>query len=262
MSNIALYTLCDDNYTEVVCSMLYSFLINNAWFDGDIVILCDDGTRCNLSEGSRDWIRRLYKNIVFEEIDPTKYDKLVSNAIQFCRDKKYGMLYYKLEVFRKNGYERKVFLDGDTIVNKNIWELFHNNENRVMVVEDELKLFTGYFNSGVMSIPMSSIADDFYDELITAGETLDADFFKNKFSSLGDCYDQDILNELIKNKALIGREYNTTPNCYDVDKDNIDRVKIIHYYGGSKPWQWGNWANPAYILYYKYWYMFVHGFKI
>lgn len=262
MRDIALYTLCDDNYVEVVCTMLYSFLVNNKWFNGDIVILCDDGTRCNLSDGSREWISRIYDSVIFEEIAPSKYDRLIDNAIQLCRDKKCGMLFYKLEVFRKNGYERKVFLDGDTIVNKNIWELFYNNEDKVMVVEDELKLFTGYFNSGVMSIPMNSIPDNFYDELISFGERATADSFSNKFSNLGDCYDQDIINEILKDKVFIGREYNTTPNCYDVDNENIDRIKIIHYYGGSKPWRWGNWTNPAYILYYKYWYMFVHGFKI
>ena len=261
MSDIALYTICNDNYIEPCCVMIYSFLLNNRWFDGDIVILHDNGSRCSLSDYSKSWLSSLYNKVVFEEVDATKYDKFIENASKFSTTANSSLLFYKIEVLKKNRYKKKLFLDSDILVNKSIKELFYNDKNGVLVVEDAFKPLTNYFNSGVMSIPMDVIPDDLYERVITIGETIDESFFKNEFSDKGYFFDQDILNEVMPQKVIIGREYNTTPNKCDVNYFDLNKIKIIHFYGDAKPWDETSHSNPSHLLYYKYHYMFTHRLK-
>ena len=42
MKDYALYTTFNDNYIEMGSNMIFSFLYNNPWFNGDIIILCDN----------------------------------------------------------------------------------------------------------------------------------------------------------------------------------------------------------------------------
>ena len=258
MSNIELYTLLNDNYMEVGQVMIYSFLYNNQWFDGDIVILCDNGERCGLSEYNRNRLRAMYNSIIFYEINPRDYDKVVENIVKNGGNPAYSMLVYKLEIFKKNGFNRKVFLDADVVVNANIRELFYNNKKTLIAVEDGLKPLSDYFNSGVMSLPMDYIDNTAFSKMIDLAENFNKHSFTNPCSNMGISIDQDIINEVIKEVTLIGAEYNFSPYYC---KGDIDTIKIFHYYGGAKPWLEHCDFLEGYLPYYRYYYAMIHNFR-
>ena len=259
---VALYTLCDDNYVVLVRTMIYSFLYNNSWFDGDIVILyCADGV-CELSEGSRSWLSELSPKVKFEAVITKGYEKLFENARNNGVDDWLFLSFCKLDIFKKNEYNRKVYIDGDAIVNGNIRGLFYNNEDNVLVVEDGAKPFSNYFNAGVMSIPMWAISDDFYEKSIKFGETFTKDSFKNKCSNLGQSFDQDISNELLTNVRFIDKEYNISPYYEDISTEKLSEVKIVHYYGHYKPWLGHCEFKPSYYLFYRYYFQMEHNFEL
>ena len=258
ISRIAIYTVSNDNYAEVTAVMLYSFLYNNQWFDGDIVVICDNGERCGLSESNRAWFRSLYDKVFFYEVNPREYDKIVSHTQIMGRNVLYSMLFYKLEIFRMFEYDQIVFLDSDVVVNKDIKELFYNNETAVIAVEDGLKPMSGYFNSGVMSISMKHIDRNVFSKMVNLCETYDNNSFTNICSNKGVSMDQDIINEIITNVRLVGNEYNFSPYYC---KGDINMVKIFHYYGGAKPWLEHCDFLDGYLPYYRYYYSLTHNFK-
>lgn len=257
-NSVALYTVSNDNYAEITAVMIYSFLYNNRWFDGDIVIICDNGERCGLSAANRSWFSSLYEKVLFYEVNPRDYDKVVLHANEMGRNILYSMLFYKMEIFRKFKYDQIVFLDSDVVVNKDIKELFYNNDTSVIVVEDGFKPLSNYFNSGVMSIPMNYIDDDMFDKMVNLSETYSEKSFTNICSNRGVSMDQDIINEIIKNVRFVGSEYNFSPYYC---KGDINMVKIFHYYGGAKPWLEHCEFFDGYLPYYRYYYAITHNFK-
>ena len=258
VSRIALYTVSNDNYAEVTAVMLYSFLFNNSWFDGDIVIICDNGERCRLSDVNRAWFSSLYEKVLFYEANPREYDKIVLHTREMGANVLYSMLFYKLEIFRGFKYDQIVFLDSDIVVDKGIKELFYNNETTIMAVEDGLKPLSGYFNSGVMSIPMRYIDRGIFSKMIDLCENYGSDSFSNICSNNGISMDQDIINEVVEDVRIVGEEYNFSP--YFFGEPN-NKVKIFHYYGGHKPWLDHCEFKRGYLPYYRYYYMLTHNFK-
>lgn len=256
MGKVALYTLCNDKYFEPVSVMIFSFIINNRWFDGDIVVFCDEGRACGLSVENRARLGMLSKKLRIEEIDSSKYKKAFDNSAKNGGSGN-PCWFYKFEAFKKDDYDVKVYLDGDIVVNKDIGELFHNVSDKVFVVEDQNIILCDYFNAGVMSIPCKSMPDDFYDRLMFFAETYNKDVsFKNRGSGRGSLGDQDVFNELIENKKFIGVEYNYPPNVkIGVPRITYKEAKIIHYYASYKPWDGFMMFDESHLLYYRYYYI-------
>ncbi|WQJ53638.1 MAG: hypothetical protein [Wendovervirus sonii] len=262
MKPYALYTTFNDNYLEQGCNMIYSFLCNNKWFEGDLIILCDHGEYAGLNEQSRQQISKLYDNVIFKDDCYDIYKDVVEHCKNLALTPNFMQCYYKLELVKKNEYERKLYLDADIIVDNKISELFFASEVRNGVVLDlgvdeasqynllnvisiRAKEDQEYFNAGVMIIKDEYIPDNLYDECIKFCLTCDENSYKNKFSYKGGLVDQDMFNELLPNVDLIPFMYNMVANILhamhanfnemhnDIFLDVINRTKIIHYCGGK-----------------------------
>ena len=67
MKNFCLYTAVNDTFIDGALVMLYSFLKNNSWFDGDIIVGYGKEEGCQLSYENREKIANLYYKIKFIE---------------------------------------------------------------------------------------------------------------------------------------------------------------------------------------------------
>ena len=64
----ALYTTFNDAFLETGATMIYSFLDNNKWFEGDIIILHDEGDNCKFSDENKNILKniRIVKKSLFK----------------------------------------------------------------------------------------------------------------------------------------------------------------------------------------------------
>lgn len=135
-NKFALYTFFDDNFILTGLTMINSFLENNEWFNGDIVVLCDEGKFCPLSEDNRDLLLKFDNRIKVKEVNSSDYQPIwdnlsqkLSNAFMSC--------YYKLEVFKKDDYSVKFFIDADSCFINNVRELFFiENMPKILLCKD------------------------------------------------------------------------------------------------------------------------------
>ena len=65
---IAFCTISDNSYYEPCSVMIYSFLKNNNWYDGDIIVFYDD-----LTEENKSKIMRVSDKIKFSQINTDDY---------------------------------------------------------------------------------------------------------------------------------------------------------------------------------------------
>lgn len=143
----ALITICNDDYVDVAGTMIYSFVWNNPWFTGDIIICCDHKYSI-LSEDNRDKLKLLYPRMIFREVDTAEYEEL----IEYCKPYLYSLRYipsaYTYEVFDLHGYDKVLYLDADMIILESIQELFEDPHTLGMV-----RLGTTYNAGMILSSP-------------------------------------------------------------------------------------------------------------
>ena len=76
------YALCfitNTLYANGVCVGIYSFLENNKWFDGDIVII-DYGS---IDEAARNKMLSMYNKLYFKKADDPRYALIRDNSQKF-----------------------------------------------------------------------------------------------------------------------------------------------------------------------------------
>jgi lipopolysaccharide biosynthesis glycosyltransferase len=69
--NFAIATLTDDSYIIGTKILIYSFLKNNPWFDGDICIIYDFLNNIYIED-----LKKIYTNIKFVCVNPEKYSEV------------------------------------------------------------------------------------------------------------------------------------------------------------------------------------------
>lgn len=273
-----LYTLFDDNYFECGSNLIFSFLSNNSWFNGDIVVICDDGLYCNLSKTNRKKLKKIYNNISFLEVNHNNYmqifDYLLNNNI--C-EKKFLSCFYKYEIFKKTGYKKKVYLDSDIIINGDIKELFNNpasfatcldvkfeapiiDENRILHLRKRNDI-DYYFNGGVYVVDDSFNEkysfERIYNETLSIGTEKLSD---KRISGHGKYADQDFLNIIFHNEDVSlfpSILYNCNPIIGNANVELFNKSKIQHFYGWYKPWNEDSlncFSKDFYKQYYFYTY--------
>jgi lipopolysaccharide biosynthesis glycosyltransferase len=247
------FTLCDDNYSEPCKVMLTSFLMNNSWFDGDIVILYD-----SLSENNMEKIKIVSDKILFYEVNKdNKYDLFIKNK-KLPTASTLIKCYYKFEVFNNffsDKYDCGLWLDSDIVVRVDISEIF-NADCDFAWCEDRISKNGEYCNSGVFMFSYDKLkGDGFYSTLFEFGKK---PIFKRRHSGNGRYADQDVLNEIVFDyfdnvKILNKNEYNETK----YGGSDYKNAKIIHYCGGEKPFlkKNGNIYDSYYLWYYYYYVM-------
>ena len=230
--------------------MINSFLRNNKWFDGDVIILCE-----NLPDDLKDYFT-VFKNVKF--ISPTVHLKQKLDVLCKAIPGFYKIIaqFYSLEIFHLSGYKKILFLDSDMIAIKDLSGIFERAENFITCREncyyrdavrnifsyDAVKestknpdVLTDTFNSGFMLIDSNIISDENYQNLL---EMITPELWTNKNTFHAD---QLVLNLYFRNKYILeDSRYNYRPKIapYILQKENVDLndAIIIHFMRQFKPW--------------------------
>ena len=144
------------------------------------------------------------------------------NTQRFQR--RFAQTYTKLNVFRLDFLDRLVYLDSDTIVRKNIDELFSGQGFAAVPDSGFDRAKHSEFNSGVLAIdPSHELFCQMLDSL--AG------------TPSRDGGDQGFLNAFLPGWQPLPQEYNTTKRIFAHHPAlyNEQDVKVLHYVG-NKPW--------------------------
>lgn len=244
--NYCLYLTFDDRYIDGAIITIYSFLKNNKWFNGDIVIASSDENGCILSDFNREKICELYDKVRFIDIDSKmdlfmKLNKIMDDE----KHNRFGPILYKLYAFTLKEYNRIVIIDADFLVKDDIRDIFFSKELKFGAVPDfiykaQLEHFmyriNEYFNVGIISIEKSYINEEIIDKCIEAIESGNLYNHKEGFTYHGKFPEQDLLNLVMleyKDVCLMPVVYNGNGLYNDMYRDDF---KCIHYYGEFKPW--------------------------
>ncbi|GJJ70702.1 glycogenin [Entomortierella parvispora] len=159
-----------------------------------------------------------------------------------------GITLTKIHVFNQTQYSKVIFLDADTLVLRNIDELFDTAANGAIDDKDRNKRFAAApdagwpdcFNSGVF-VCRPTFED--YQGLIDMANQ----------EGTFDGGDQGLLNSYFggwsrgEASNRLPFVYNTTPTAVysyaPAFQQNRDRLAVVHFIGAFKPWQWLRFAD-------------------
>lgn len=128
-SKYALFTVVNDDYVPGVIAMLSSFLDNNSWYKGDILV-GHTNKRCTLSAKNQKILATKFKNIKFHTISEQSYTQIINKKFDSYNQRLIPAL-FKLEAFEIKGYDRIVFIDSDILILKNLKFLFDTKQDFV-----------------------------------------------------------------------------------------------------------------------------------
>lgn len=249
----ALYTICDDNFIDAGLVMLYSFLVNNHWFDGDIIVLYTE-----LDFWNRARLKALNDCIILKELDTKKYEPIME-ATQGITSPSLVKSFYKYELFRDKEHDTIIWADADMIFNASIEDAVMS-DSEFSWCED--KMYMGqnsYFNAGFFIFKsIDCIKDEsFYRELFDFTLKLKEQVFTREVTYNGVYADQDILNEKVYSffnniRTLPTLEYNFPQQINNWGL--IDDAKIVHYLGGDKPFS--KTREKKYLSHYLWYYYY------
>ncbi|KAF9958767.1 hypothetical protein BGZ72_010984 [Mortierella alpina] len=198
----------------------------------------------SVSRAIRDRLAAVYDAV----IEIGEIDSRSTANLQLLGRPELGITLTKIHVFNQTQYSKVVFLDADTLVLRNIDELFDTAANGALDDPDRNKRFAAApdagwpdcFNSGVF-VCRPSYAD--YTGLIEmAGQ-----------QGTFDGGDQGLLNSYFSGWSR-GDSSNRLPFVYNTTPSSVysyapafqqykDKLAVIHFVGSFKPWQWLRFAD-------------------
>lgn len=232
---LAIYTICNDSFTEGARVMVHSFLRNNPWFKGEIVVLYNN-KYSGLLKSNMLKIEALYNNITFKHVDESGYENLINDFKKNGKRNKNQLRLipslFTFEIFEEvKNYDTLVYLDSDMLITGDISETF--NLPYEMVVTPDAGIYdisSNYqtFNGGFMVLNNLSYKNQYRNKLIS---------FSRKMKNMG-LADQTIMNAFFKGPLYsLDSNYNCLKRCFPDSKfkSYSNNIKIIHYVG-AKPW--------------------------
>lgn len=231
--DIAVYTICDDKFTDGARVMINSFIKNNTWFKGKIVVLCDI-EYSQISKENRDLISNAYEKIEFQEVDTTAYLDLIDNFKRVANRNQLRLVpsLFTFEIFEKvKNHDALIYLDSDMLILDDISEVFSTGR-AILAAPDagEFRIGSKYsvFNGGLLVLKKDVHVMGYREKLISHALSM-------KSMALAD---QTIMNSFFSNEInLLNSNYNCLKRCFPDNKFNQFKpsIKIVHYVG-SKPW--------------------------
>lgn len=173
-------------------------------------------------EVSKDLVQRLQKT--FDEvINVEMLDSKDAKSLELLKRPELGITFTKIHIWKLTQYKKLVFLDADTLVLKNIDELFDHPEFSAAPDVG----WPDCFNSGVFVLTPNMAT---YDALVKHAES----------SGSFDGGDQGLLNEFFSSWNRLSFIYNVTPTSFYSYAPALKRffndIKVIHFIGMRKPW--------------------------
>jgi alpha-N-acetylglucosamine transferase len=231
-SKIALCTICNDDFIAGAQVMIHSFLRQNDWFKGDIIVMYSDSLS-PLSDESKKLLLSIDPNIIFKPVDESDYAQAIHKFVN-----KSGLhlnfmpSLFTFEVFALDGYDAVMYVDSDIIHINSMLEMFRVKGD-LLVTPASLSYPARYhhnFSGGVFTVRGSMISKSIKRALIKFA-------IKTKRFSL---LDQTIMNDFFQKtpKVWVSNDFNCSKRCFDDSNfSRFDRSKIslIHYVA-EKPW--------------------------
>ena len=167
-------------------------------------------------------------------------------------------MYLKLKVTDIIDADKAILIDSDTIITKNIEELFNEDlkNNLIGAIEDiegtkttKIKRDKNdkYINSGVMLLNLKLIRNEnFFQKALEV-----YNIHKDEII----WPDQDIINKITENKKLIfSNKFNKQIFSNKTSEEEFKKILkndnyILHFVGPVKPWQ--KWCNPSIFNFYN-----------
>lgn len=194
-----------------------------------------------VSDGVSDYSKKLLKadGWIVEKIS------LLANPNQ-VRPKRFWGVYTKLKIFNMTNYKKVVYLDADTIVIKNIEDLFKCRKFCANLKHSER------LNSGVMVVePSAAVFNDMMTKVNTLGSYTGGDqgFLNSYYSDFPNAhvFEPNLPLEVVNTRPVPNMErlstlYNADVGLYMLaNKWMVDEseLHVIHYtLGPLKPWDW------------------------
>lgn len=234
-SNIALYTICNDEFIVGAKVMIQSFLRNNRWFNGDIVILHND-TYSKISPDNMEMLISLYDKIKLIEVNESPYVELIHKFKKTGRSSQLRFIpsLFTFEIFEEvSKYDYLLYLDSDMLIRSDLSDLFKFDHE--MIVTPDAGEYNpsspvNDFNGGFMFLSNRISRNKYRDQLISHAMGM-----QNMVLA-----DQTIMNSFFTgNLHSAGINYNCLKRCFqDSNFHNFNsNIKIVHYVG-AKPWHY------------------------
>ncbi|KAF9349409.1 hypothetical protein BGX26_012282, partial [Mortierella sp. AD094] len=200
----------------------------------------------NVSRPIRDRLAQVYDSI----IEIGEIDSQSTKNLALLGRPELGITLTKIHVFNQTQYSKVVFLDADTLVLRNIDELFDTAANGSIDDKDRNTRFAASpdagwpdcFNSGVFVCRPKF--EDYMGLIEMAGQ-----------QGTFDGGDQGLLNSYFDGWSR-GDSNNRLPFLYNTTPSSVysyapafqqykDKLAVIHFVGSFKPWQWLRFADGA-----------------
>jgi lipopolysaccharide biosynthesis glycosyltransferase len=228
--NVCFATVLDDKYLKGYLITMNSLLEATPDFSYDVMIF-EWG---DLSENSKEIIKKLYKNVIFKKVDVKLYEK--HEFDDFYRKWTYNCN-YRFDVFALKEYDTVVFFDCDIIFQNNINDLLKYDSNFAACSLDKERVLQTdsekCFDAGLMVIGKRFLNYNTRDMLIKEANKTPPkipNFKAEKWLS-----DEPILNNFFKNDVfLLPKKYNTVVS--DVTDEIFLEKPNFQYTGDKKPW--------------------------
>ena len=264
--NIAIVSNFDDNYSKIFCSFLLSAsYFFNKKFNYDIIVISS-----NISDKNKRLLNSIVEdkvNIRLRYTNPQSYLNGIDKKIvhqEYSED-----LYYRVVIpYILSNYDKVLVVDADTIIKKDLSELFNIDISNYLCAAVKDTVMQGYLNGMVPDqfdyIKTVLNIDDPYDYFNSGVILLNCSQIRKEYSldklrevlikyiPIVRIYEQDILNLLFNKRVkFIEQRWNffTRSNpfvskCIDIaplssflnyQKASLDPF-IIHYAAQPKPW--------------------------
>ncbi|TKY61356.1 Inositol phosphorylceramide glucuronosyltransferase 1 [Spatholobus suberectus] len=207
--------------------------IRNTGSDKDMVVLVSDG------------VSDYAKNLLRADGWIVEMISLLANPNR-VRPKRFWGVYTKLKIFNMTNYKKVVYLDADTIVVKNIDDLFKCGKFCANLKHSER------LNSGVMVVePSETVFNDMMSKIKTTASYTGGDqgFLNSYYSDFPNAhvFEPNLTPEVLSSRHVPEMErlstlYNADVGLYMLaNKWMVDEneLRVIHYtLGPLKPWDW------------------------
>lgn len=247
---ICLVTITSPKFLPGTLVMLYSFFKYNPWFEGDILIYAYE-----LSEDDRALLQR-FPNVRFVDPFPAVVDR-VEAILKVRPNLAYKkMVFYSLNLFNLEGYDKYFYVDSDAFFHGSIKELkqlghglmcckdfaaykgFAKDGDTFELVRETGKggnLWFRTFNAGIFFLDKKLVNPSVYQDLL---DLLDPTLYEG----LGrPTTDQFLLNHYFRDRYhILPGIYNYRVNIAGHIKAQegyaFEQAKIFHFPGPKNPW--------------------------
>lgn len=245
----ALATVVDDAFLPGAAVMIHSFLRTNPWFEGDIIIFCDE----RLSPPSRDLLDQMFDRL---HLRPVRGELLsrVNRIAEACRGYQSGdARFFYLEAFRLRGYEKVLVCDSDLLFRDSIKELTEiaapliatrdgaayerrgRDPRTFEFCEPEGDCLTDTFNGGFLVLSSEVLSDEIERELF---DRLTPEIWSDVATKNTD---QFLYNNFFVGKVyLVDARYNYVlryrKSIRAYDGTQVRQAKVLHFNVPVRPW--------------------------